>query len=89
MNQNTKIDSMIMIRAIAVMLVVLGHCTLISSHYDQLSTYKYIPSYTPHSEALLRKYIYSFHMPLFSGFQDSFIIIPLWNVEKILNFSTV
>jgi len=77
-----------MIRAIAVMLVVLGHCTLISSHYDQLSTYKYIPSYTPHSEALLRKYIYSFHMPLFfwiSGFIHYYSTMECGKDFKLLN----
>ena len=49
-------------RVIAIVLVVLGHAT---RDINVPNLHMYGPTFTPYFEVALRKYIYSFHMPLF------------------------
>ena len=57
-----RIKHIILLRALTILLVVLGHSTRST---DSPAQYLYNPINTPFFEILLLKYIYSFHMPLF------------------------
>lgn len=68
MQRSHKIDSLILIRSIAILLVVLGHAT---RNIEAPNPHMYSPMNIPQWEIIIKRYIYSFHMPLFfwiSGF---------------------
>ena len=62
MNMTDRLENISLLRAIAIILVVLGHATRDMYHPN---AHMYSPGVTPLLEMLIKKYIYSFHIPLF------------------------
>jgi len=61
-NNSSRLRHIVVLRAAAILLVVLGHAT---RNTATANPHLYSPAVTPFWEVLIQKYIYSFHMPLF------------------------